>query len=408
MPDRAAAQRLDQADPLASTRARFALPEGVVYLDGNSLGALPVGVPEALRRAAVDQWGAHLVRAWHQDGWWDAPLRVGDRIARLLGAGPGQVVVGESTSVQIFNALAAAARLRAGRPLLLVDDGSFPTDSYLAASVASLLGLTIRRCAVPEFAETLRTEGEQVAVVFAGAVDYRTGELWDVPGVTAAAHAAGAVVVWDLCHAVGAVPLALDADGVDIAVGCTYKFLSGGPGSPAFSYVAERHQADFRPPLTGWNGHAEPFGMRTEYQPAAGIARARVGTPHLLSLAALDAALDAFDGVTVADVRVKNVSLGEFFLACLDEHGFDVITPRAAERRGSQVTVRHPDARPIMAALIERHVIGDVRPPNLLRFGFNGLYVSHVDIHTAVRVLRSVLDTRSYQAARYQVQPNIG
>jgi kynureninase len=402
------ARELDAGDPLGPVREWFVLPDGVIYLDGNSLGALHGGVADRVGSAITSEWGRHLIRAWNDDGWWTAPQRVGDRIGALIGAAPGQTVAGESTSVQIFNAVTAAARLRPGRPVILTDAAHFPTDAYITDSVARMLGLGVCRADDPW--ETLRGRRD-VAVVAWPAVDYRTGELWDIAGLTAAAHDAGAVVVWDLCHAVGAVPLRLDADAVDIAVGCTYKYLSGGPGSPAFIYVADRHQAAFDQPLTGWTGHSEPFAMEPGYTPAAGIARARIGTPAILSLLALDAALDVFGTAGLDSIRAKNIGLGEFFISCADELlaglGFGLATPRAAARRGSHVALRHPDAYPLMAALIESGVIGDVRQPDLLRFGFNALYTSYADIYGAVQVMREVTASGAYRDPRFSVRKTV-
>ncbi len=397
------ATELDAADPLAPVRARFALPDGVIYLDGNSLGALPVPVTERLADAVTRQWGQDLVRGWNDDGWWAAPERIGDRIGALIGAGPGQTVAGDSTSVQLFNALTAAARMRAGA--IVTDAGQFPTDGYVADSVGRLLGREVVRTPDPYAA----LERGDVAVLAWSTVDFRTGELWDTARLTAAAHDAGAVMVWDLCHAVGALPLQMDRDRVDLAVGCSYKYLSGGPGAPAFIYIAERHQPGLDQPLTGWNGHSRPFDMEPGYRAASGIARARIGTPPMLSMLALDAALDVFDGVDLAAVRAKSLRLGEFFIAGADDVlaglGFEVVTPRAPERRGSHVSLRHPDALPLMAALIEAGVIGDVRPPDLLRFGFNALYTSFGDLAGALEILRDVLTSERYREPRFQVSP---
>jgi kynureninase len=397
------ARELDAADPLAPARARFALPDGVIYLDGNSLGALPVTVTERLADAVIRQWGQDLVRGWNDDGWWAAPERIGDRIGALIGARPGQTVAGDSTSVQLFNALTAAARMRAG--VIVTDAGQFPTDGYVADSVGRLLGREVVRTPDPYAA----LDRGDVAVLAWSTVDFRTGELWDTARLTAAAHDAGAVVVWDLCHAVGALPLAMDRDRVDLAVGCSYKYLSGGPGAPAFIYIAERHQPGLDQPLTGWNGHSRPFDMEPGYQAASGIARARIGTPPMLSMLALDAALDVFDGVDLAAVRAKSLRLGEFFIAGTDDVlaglGFEVVTPRAPERRGSHVSLRHPDALPLMAALIEAGVIGDVRPPDLLRFGFNALYTSFGDLARALEILREVTASGRYREPRFQVRP---
>ncbi|KUJ68025.1 kynureninase [Streptomyces albus subsp. albus] len=397
IPSREAAQRLDAADPLAPLRKRFDLPDGVVYLDGNSLGAMPAGAPEAVDRIVRGQWPRHLIKGWTDDGWLELPLRLGHRVGRLLGAAPGQTVVGDSTSVQLFNALTCAARLRPGRTALLMDAGGFPTDRYLASSVARLLGLTLYEAPLGEFAEAIARHGERLAVVTAGPVDFRTGERWDIAGLTRAAHEAGALTVWDLCHAAGAQPLALDADGVDFAVGCGYKFLSGGPGAPAYLYAARRHHAAADQPLTGWLGHAEPFAMEDGYRPAEDVSRFRVGAPHVLSLAALDAALDVFEDVSLEQVRAKSELLGTFFIACFDAllapSGFALVTPREPDRRGSQITLRHPEAARLMDALTTEGVLGDTRPPGLLRFGFNSLYVSYTDIFDAVAALRRLAES---------------
>ena len=391
--ERAAA--LDAADPLAGLRDRFLLPAGLVYLDGNSLGALPAAVPPAVEDAVRRQWGTSLIRSWNDHAWWEAPLRVGDAVGRLIGAAPGQTVVGgDSTSIQIFNALSAAVRLRPGRPLLAVDPDHFPTDRYIAASFARAHGFEIRAVTPAALPDVLAAEGERVAVAAYPPVDYRTGELHDMAALTAAAHAAGALVLWDLCHAAGALPVELDAQRVDLAVGGGYKYLSGGPGAPAFLYVARRHQADFDPVLTGWTGHARPFEMTEPYEPAEGIGRARIGTPPMLSLLALEAALTAFDGVDLTEVRAKSLSVTGFFIDCADAllgGAFEVVTPRSPGRRGSQVTLRHPDAYALVQALAARDVIGDMRAPDLLRFGVNALYVSHGDALRAVACLRDIV-----------------
>ena len=392
------AAALDAANPLRHCRERFLLREGLTYLDGNSLGALPAAVPGLMRDAVLRQWGEGLIGSWFAEdaGWWGLPLRLGDRIGRLLGAAPGQSVVGDSTSVQIFNTLTAAARLRPGRDLLLTDAGHFPTDAYLADSVAELLGLEVRRLAPARLRETLAREGARVAVAAFPAVDFATGERWDIPGLTAAAHEAGALTVWDLCHAAGALELELDAWDVDFAVGCTYKYLSGGPGSPAFAYAARRHHEAMRQPLTGWTGHADPFAMRADYEPAEGIGRGRVGTPAVLSMLALEAALGAFDGVDLGTLRAQSLSLTGFFIECcdslLDGLGFGLRTPREPERRGSQVTLRHPDAVRLVPAAAKRGVVGDKREPDLLRYGFNALYNTHADALRAVRTLAELVE----------------
>ncbi|WP_240351577.1 kynureninase [Streptomyces olivoreticuli] len=402
----ARAASLDAADPLAAVRERFLLPEGVVYLDGNSLGALPAAVPPAMADAVHRQWGTDLIRSWNDNSWWDAPLRVGDAVGRLVGAAPGQTLAGDSTSVQLFNALSAAVRLRPGRPLLLTDPGHFPTDQYIADSVARLFGLEVRRVPPAGLPRFLAEEGERVAVAGYSPVDYRTGELYDMAATTRAVQRAGGLMLWDLCHAAGALPVGLDELGVDLAVGCGYKYLSGGPGAPAFLYVAERHQAAFDQPITGWNGHVEPFGLSGDYAPAEGVGRGRIGTPPILSMLALEAALTAFDGVSMEQVRAKSLSLTGFFLDCadalLDGLGFTAVTPRAPERRGSQVTLRHPDAYALVRALAARGVIGDMRAPDMLRFGVNALYITHEDVLSATRKLAEVITSAEHRDERFQ------
>ncbi|NEA98898.1 kynureninase [Streptomyces sp. SID13726] len=402
--DRATA--LDTADPLAAHRDRFLLPDGIVYLDGNSLGALPAAVPDALADGVRRQWGEGLIRSWNEHRWWQAPLRVGETIGRLLGAAPGQTLAGDSTSVQLYNGLTAAARLRPGRRLLLTDPGHFPTDQYIADAVGRLLGLEVLRVTVDDLPRCLADRGDEIAVAGYSPVDYRTGELHDMAAVTRAVQDTGALMLWDLCHAAGALPVRLDELGVDLAVGCGYKFLNGGPGAPAFLYVARRHQDAFDQALTGWNGHADPFGLSGDYTPAPGVERARVGTPPILSLLALEAALTAFDGVDMEQVRAKSLSLTGYFIDCvdtlLDGLGFTVVTPRAPHRRGSQVALRHPEAYPLVRALDARGVIGDMRAPDLLRFGVNALYVSHHDLLDAVRHLRAAVVGEEYLEPRFR------
>ncbi|MFG2875191.1 kynureninase [Streptomyces sp. NPDC048337] len=385
----ARATALDAADDLAKLRERFALPEGVVYLDGNSLGALPAAVPDALADVAERQWGRLLIRSWDESAWWTAPERIGDKIAPLIGAGPGQVVVGDSTSVNLFKALVGAARLATpGRTRMLVDATTFPTDGYIAESAARMTGLTITPVEPSHAAEAI--DGD-TAVVLLNHVDYRSGRLHDLPALTAAARAAGAITVWDLCHSAGALPVGLDAHAVDLAVGCTYKYLNGGPGAPAYLYIAARHQADFDSPLPGWNGHADPFAMTPDYRPADGARRGRVGTPDILSMLALESALDAWDGVSVEAVRAKSLALTDFFLECVAAYvpqgKVESVTPARHAERGSQISLRTDNAREVMAELISRGVIGDFRAPDVLRFGFTPLYVGFADAERAARTL---------------------
>jgi kynureninase len=389
------AQKLDAADELAGLRAKFVLDE-VVYLDGNSLGALPAAVPERMQDVVRRQWGSLRIRSWDESGWWTAPERIGDLIAPLVGAAPGQIVVGDSTSVNVFKALVAAVRLAAeggeGRDEIVVDATTFPTDGYIAESAARMTGCTLRPVPPAEVPGALTG---RTAAVLLNHVDYRTGRLHDLPGLTAAVHAAGAVAVWDLCHSAGALPVGLDEHGVDLAVGCTYKYLNGGPGSPAYLYVRQDLQERFDSPLPGWNSHAEPFGMRPAYEPAAGALRGRVGTPDILSMLALEAALEVWDGVSIDAVRAKSLALTDFFLECVaayvPEGAVESMTPTGHAERGSQVALRCRDAGNVMKRLIDSGVVGDFRPPDVLRFGFTPLYVGFADAERAARILAETL-----------------
>ncbi|MGW3241866.1 kynureninase [Streptomyces sp. NPDC001070] len=392
----AEAARLDTADELAKLRDRFRLDE-VVYLDGNSLGALPAGVPDRLADVIEREWGALRIRSWSESGWWTAPERIGDRIGALIGAAPGQVVAGDSTSVNVFKAVVGAVRMAQQadptRDEVLVDATTFPTDGYIAESAARMTGCTIRAV---DAADIAAAAGPRTAVALVNHVDYRTGRLHDLPGTTAAVHAAGALVVWDLCHTAGALPVGLDEHGVDLAIGCTYKYLNGGPGAPAYLYVRRDLQPRFDSPLPGWNSHRDPFAMEAAYRPADGSVRGRVGTPEILSLLALDAALDVWDGVSLDAVRAKSLALTDFFLECVAAYVPDglvrSVTPAAHAERGSQVALRCSDAGAVMRELIARGVVGDFREPDILRFGFTPLYTRFADAERAARVLAQVLE----------------
>jgi kynureninase len=403
-PSRADCLARDARDPLARVRRSFRLPEGVIYLDGNSLGALPEATPARLAAVIEEEWGHDLIRSWNQHGWIELPRRIGDKIARLVGASPGEVVVADSTSVNLFKLLAAALALNPERRVILSERENFPTDLYMAEGLAGLLGQghALKLAAADEIAGALDAE---TAVLMLTHVNYRSGAMHDMEALTAAAHRAGALALWDLSHSVGAVPVDLRAAGADFAVGCGYKYLNGGPGAPAFLFVAERHQEAFRQPLSGWLGHAEPFAFESGYRPAPGIGRYVAGTPAVLAMAALDAGVDLLLTVDPTALREKSLALTQSFIAAVEAlaagEALTLVTPRDGARRGSQVSFRHAEAWPVMQALIQRGVIGDFRAPDLLRFGFAPLYTRFVDTWDAAAALADILKTRAWDRPEF-------
>ena len=391
------AKTLDVADPLAHLRDRFALPEGVIYLDGNSLGAMPRSVVFRMSSVVTEEWGRDLITSWNVHDWIDLPRRVGDKLAPLIGAAPGSVVVTDSTSVNIFKLLSVALAKRPGRKVILTETGNFPTDVYMAGSVAALTGHDL-------VSGDLTAIDESTAVVLVTEVSYRTGARHDMAELTRRAHAVGALIVWDLCHSAGAIPVDLTAADADFAVGCGYKFLNGGPGAPAFAYVAPRHLDGLRQPLQGWLGHAAPFDFAADYRPAAGIDALRVGSPPILSMSALDAALDAYDGVDMAAVKRKADALFELFVSEIEKRApeLEVLTPPEASRRGSQINLRHPEAYAVMQALISRGVIGDFRQPDIIRLGLTPLYLRFEDVYRAAEILGDIIATRAWDRPEFK------
>ena len=392
----------------ARTRAMFDLPEGVIYLDGNSLGPLPKGVAARVAQTITAEWGQMLIRAWNEAGWADMPRRIGDRVARLVGAEPGSVVMGDTLSIKVWQALAAALDLVPERRVILSDNGNFPSDLYIAQGLTGMLG-TDYSLKVVDPEDVAGAITADVAVVMITETDYRTGRRHDMAALARIAHEKGAILVWDLAHSAGAFPVHLARDGADFAVGCSYKYLNSGPGGPAFIYVAPRHQDRARPGLSGWFGHEAPFAFDLDYRPAAGIERMRVGTPPILQLAALDAALDVWEDVDPEDLRRTALELQDQFIAGVEAGcpELTLATPRRHEDRGSQVSFRHPEGYAIMQALIAEGVIGDFRAPDILRFGFTPLYVNREDVARAVTILTRIMQERIWDRPEYQIRAKV-
>ncbi|PTX01704.1 kynureninase [Pararhodobacter aggregans] len=392
----------------SATRALFDLPEGVIYLDGNSLGPLPRAVPARLQQAAVDEWGQMLITGWNKAGWMDLPTRLGDRIARLIGAEAGHVVLGDTLSIKVYQALASSLEMNPKRRVILSDTGNFPSDLYMAEGLCRTLGPDYSlKTVAPD--KVLDAIDETVAVLMITEVDYRTGRRHDMAALTAKAHAVGALAVWDLAHSAGATDVKVAEGKADFAVGCTYKYLNSGPGGPAFIYVAPRHAEVARPALSGWLGHEAPFAFDLNYRPGAGIERMRVGTPPVLQLAALDAALDVWDGVEIADLRARSIELCEAFIQGVEAAcpGLELATPRDPAMRGSQVSFRHPEGYAVMQALIAQGVIGDFRAPDILRFGFTPLYIGLAEVEGAVRILAEILATNAWDRPEFKTRAKV-
>jgi len=408
IPDLAEVEAMDAADPLRAMRDRFVLPEGVIYLDGNSLGAASVNVFSEIETAAKQEWAQDLIRAWNTARWFDMPVELGDRLGRLIGAAPGQTVVCDTTSINIYKVLHAALAMRPKRSVIVAEGDSFPTDLYMAEGVASTRPGTALRLEGVDAATIEELVDDHVAVILVNHVNYKSGRLRDMAALTRRAHDAGALIVWDLCHTAGALPVDLDGLSADFAVGCTYKYLNGGPGAPAFIYAANRHHGDIRQPLSGWWGHARPFAFEQGYAAGTGIRRFLCGTQPVLSMRALKGALDLWDEVDMTAVREKSIALTDLFIRLVEAKcgafGLDLESPRNGAERGSQVSFTHPHGYQVMRALIERGVIGDFRAPSTVRFGFTPLYVGYRDVWDAVGVLEDILRTGAWQDARYAVK----
>jgi len=403
-------EALDRADPLRDFRAQFELPADVVYLDGNSLGALPKRARDRVAAVVGEEWGRGLIRSWNDADWISAPQRTGEKIARLVGAAPGQVIAADSTSVNLFKALSVAVRANAGRRVILSEKANFPTDLHVVQGLIAQLGGDLELLLVEGNEEAiercLAQHGSDIAAVLLTHVHYTTSRMYDLRRVTGAAHRAGAMMIWDLSHSAGVMPVDIDGCGADFAVGCGYKHLNGGPGAPAFLYVARRLQDRFSQPISGWMGDARPFEFRGEYEPAAGILRYLSGTPAVIGMAALEASVEVILEAPMDAIRAKSMALGDAFIELMDRQcagqGFELVSPREGSRRGSHVSYRHPASYPLMQALIHEGVIGDCRPPDLVRFGFAPLYTCYGDIWDAVAKIARIAAGRGWDRPEFR------
>jgi kynureninase len=400
------ARALDSADPLRRFRDRFFLPDGIIYLDGNSLGALPKATIARQRAMVEEEWGSELIRSWNSRGWIEAPQRIGAKIAGLIGAKPNEVIVADSTSVNLFKLIVSAVALAPDRPQILSEAGNFHTDLHIAAGAAELTGL---RLDVVEREALDEAIGAQTNLLLLTHVHFKAGFRFDMAEVTARAKAAGALTLWDLSHSAGAVPLDLNGDGAELAVGCGYKYLNGGPGAPAFLYVAEALHDRLIPPLRGWMGHWEPFAFTDDYRPAAGMGRFLVGTAPMLSLGALECGIESFEGADMAALWAKSIALFDLFAGLAEAHcpELSCISPRDPHRRGSHISFRHPNAFELCQALIADGVIGDFRAPDVVRFGLTPLYLGFEDVWRAVERIRDILDSGRWREPRFAVRGKV-
>jgi kynureninase len=394
----------DASDPLRALRDRFVIPDDLIYLDGNSLGPMPRAAAGVLNRTIEQEWGQDLIKSWNSAGWFDMPLRLGDRIGALIGAAPGQTVVCDTTSINLYKAVHAAIGLRPDRDVVIAEAASFPTDLYIIEGAMTSAGRPMQRRLVGVDGPSVEALlDDKVAVVVLSQVDYRTGALLDISAITEQVHKSGALIVWDLCHSAGVIEIAFDRHAIDFAVGCTYKYLNGGPGSPAFISVAKTHQAAARHPLSGWWGHAAPFAFDRDFRPDTGIKRFLCGTPPVISLRGVDAALDALEGVEVAALRAKSLALTELFMARITAllPGLEIVTPSRRSLRGSQVAIAFDNGYSIVQAMIERGVIGDFRAPDIMRFGFAPLYLRFSDVWDAAEILAECFHAEVWRDPRY-------
>lgn len=401
---------MDESDKLARFRSHFDLPEGIIYLDGNSLGAQPKEALSVAADVVKRQWGNDLIKSWNSAGWFEMPYKLGNKLAELLGANEGEMIVTDSTGINLYKTLSLATRLNPDRSVILMESDNFPTDVYTAQGLIDQLGGSHTLKLVPGD-EIIDAIDDTVAAVSITQVNYKTGRMLDMKAVTERAHACGALAIWDLCHSAGAIPVSLNACNADMAVGCTYKYLNGGPGSQAFIFVAKRHQNKAQQPLSGWWGHSDPFGFKRDYVPASGISQMASGTQAILSMALIDCGLSTFLEADMTVIRAKSIKLCDLFIELVEsrcqDHGFELNSPRDANKRGSQVSFNHVNGYAIIKALIARGVIGDFRAPANMRFGFAPLYVSYSDVWDAVEQLRDIMDTGEWKTDVYSHQDSV-
>ncbi len=387
---------------------QFIVPEGMIYLDGNSLGPLPSAAAGRISSMVEDEWGELLIKGWNQAGWMQQPIQLGDRIGKLVGAPSGTVVIGDTLSIKVYQALAAALAMRPDRKVILSDTGNFPTDLYMADGLIKSMdaGHQVQLVEPENVADAI---DDKVAVLMLTQVDYKTGRKHDMMALTQKAQEAGAVVIWDLAHSAGAFEVELEQSGCEFAVGCTYKYLNAGPGAPAFIYVRRDLSETIEPALSGWLGHDAPFAFERPYRPGSGIERMRVGTPSVIQMAALEAALDVFDDVSMADIRTRSVALCELFISQVETKcpQLKLASPRQPEIRGSQVSFRYADGYPLLQALIERGVVGDFRSPDIIRFGFAPLYIDEDDVRRAVEILKDILESGEWDQPRFHKRAKV-
>lgn len=405
------AEALDAADPIAKLKQRFELPENTIYLDGNSLGALSIDAKKRARDVIEAQWGKDLITSWNKHNWIELPLQVGEKIAPLIGAGPGQTVCCDSISVNLFKLLSGAITMQPGRCKVVSQKDNFPTDLYMVQGLQQQLGADKCQMVLADEDKIESSLDENVAVLLLTHVNFRSGKIHDMKTLTRLAHQKGILVIWDLAHSAGVLDVQLDECNVDFAVGCGYKYLNGGPGAPAFIYIAKHLQERFSQPLSGWMGHRSPFEFSPHYQGSEGINQCLAGTPSILSMSVLDAALDVFEQISIKQVRTKSIGLGDYFQQCLATLGllneFEFSSPLDSNQRGSQVALAHNDAYAICQALIECGVVADFRSPNILRFGFAPLYISYGDVQQACDTLKHVMTNKTYQQARFHQRSTV-